>query len=74
MPKPSLKEPYRTLEGHMIETLKAGLAEWRPDLSGPESYSDWQGAVRGLLKMYRIERLPIGLSNDALVGGDDDKA
>lgn len=61
MPKPTLKEPMYTLEGHMIQTLVAGLHEWRPDLDTPESYSDWQACVRGLLKMYEIKRRPIAI-------------
>lgn len=61
MPKASLKEPFRTLESQIIETLIAGHKEWRPDLSYPESHSDMQGAVRGLLRMFKVERLPIAI-------------
>lgn len=74
MPKPSLKPEFRSLEHDMIATLKAGLAEWRPDLSGPESTSDWQGAVRGLLKMYVVERRPIGLSDRDIVDPEEYKS
>lgn len=59
MPKRSLKQPFRALEGDIIETLIAGHKEWRPDLSYPESWSDMQAAVRGLLRMYEVKRLPL---------------
>ena len=61
MPKPILKEPLRTQTGEMIETMLAGLHEWRPDLKYPESHSDMQGCVRALLRMYKIERRPISI-------------
>ncbi len=61
MPKPCLKQPLRQLESDVIETLIAGHHEWRPDLASPESYSDWQGAFRGLLRMYEIKRRPLPL-------------
>lgn len=59
MAKQKLAEPLNTLEHEIIETLLAGHKEWRPDLQYPESYSDMQGAVRGLLKMFDVKRLPI---------------
>jgi hypothetical protein len=59
MPKRRLKEPERTLEIQIIETLIAGHKEWRPDLSFPESQSDMQGAVRGLLRMFEVKRRPL---------------
>jgi len=59
MPKCDLKEPFRTLEDQIIKTLVAGHKEWRPDLDYPESYSDMQGAVRGLLRMFDVQRLPV---------------
>jgi hypothetical protein len=59
MPKPTLAEPFHTLEHQIIETLLAGHHEWRPDLSYPESHSDMSGAVRGLLRMFDVKRLPI---------------
>lgn len=61
MPKPSLREPYNTLENEMIDTMTAGLHEWRPDLNYPESFSDWQAAVRGLMRMFAIERRPLAM-------------
>jgi hypothetical protein len=56
MPKPSLKEPWNQLEIDIIKTLLAGHKEWRPDLAYPESHSDMQGAVRGLLRMFDVTR------------------
>lgn len=50
-----------TLESDIIETLLAGHKEWRPDLEYPESYSDMQGAVRGLLRMFEVKRRPIAV-------------
>ena len=61
MPKPTLKEPLAQQENDMINTMIAGLHEWRPDLDYPESYSDCQACIRGLLRMYRIERRPIAI-------------
>lgn len=59
MAKLSLTPELAILEQHIIETLIAGLHEWRPDLNGPISYSDWQGCVRGLLTMYDVKRLAL---------------
>lgn len=59
MAKRSLKAPLNQLEHDIIETLVAGHKEWRPDLSYPESYSDMQGAVRGLLRMFEVKRRPL---------------
>lgn len=59
MPKPFLVNDDAKLESDLIETLLAGLHEWRSDLAYPESHSDMQGAVRGLMKMYEIKRLPL---------------
>ena len=59
MPKNTLSEPFNTLESEIINTLLAGHHEWRPDLAYPESYSDMQGAVRGLLRMFDVKRLPV---------------
>ena len=58
MPKPSLAEPNRMLEGQIISTLHAGLKRWRPDLNYPESYSDMQACVRGLLRTFEISLRP----------------
>jgi hypothetical protein len=59
MAKRRLKEPTRQLEADIIETLIAGHKEWRPDLAYPESHSDMQGAVRGLLRMFEVRRRPL---------------
>lgn len=67
MPKPSLRPEYAYLEREVIETLLAGHHMWRPDLPYPESHSDMQGAVRGLLLMFKVERRPIALSMEDLV-------
>ena len=59
MPKPHLKAEYAKLENDIIETFIAGHKEWRPDLSYPESHSDMQGGVRGLLRRFDIKQRPI---------------
>lgn len=61
MPKPKLKEPYRSLEFDIMDTMKAGLRQWRPDLDNPESASDWQACIRGLLTMYEVRRRPLAI-------------
>jgi len=62
MPKPSLAEPYETLVSQIIETLLAGHHRWRPDLRYPESHSDMDGAVRGLLEMFEVKRRPLAIT------------
>lgn len=62
MPKPRLKEPYNTLEGEMLNTMRAGLREWRPDLDYPQSTSDMQGCIRGLFQMFDIKRRALPLN------------
>jgi hypothetical protein len=59
MPKSRLRPTLDQLESDIIETLLAGHHEWRPDLPYPESHSDMQGAVRGLLRMFKVERRPL---------------
>ena len=63
MSKRQLSPEFELLESQIIETLIAGHKEWRPDLAYPESTSDMQGAVRGLLKMFEVKRraLPFDL-------------
>lgn len=56
MAKRSLKPELAILEADIIETLIAGHKQWRPDLDYPESHSDMQGAVRGLLQMFDVKR------------------
>jgi hypothetical protein len=63
MPKPILKEPARTLEMNIIQTLLDGLHRWRPDLHYPESHSDMQAAVRELMALYDITEKPKPLSD-----------
>lgn len=62
MPKPPLKREFAELERPLIETMIAGLHVWRSDLSYPESHSDMQACVRGVLRMFRVERRPLGLA------------
>jgi hypothetical protein len=59
MPKPPLKPEFKQLESDIIATLIAGHKQWRPDLNYPESHSDMQGAVRGLLQMFDVQRRPL---------------
>jgi hypothetical protein len=61
MAKAILSPDLHRLEADIIETLIAGHKQWRPDLAYPESHSDMQGAVRALLRMYKIERRPIAV-------------
>jgi hypothetical protein len=56
MAKRSLKPELAVLEAAIIETMIAGHKQWRPDLDYPQSYSDMQGAVRGLLQMFDVKR------------------
>lgn len=59
MSKSKLKEPYQTIENEVIQALLAGHHRWRPDLEFPESWSDMQAAVRGLLREYEVSRRPL---------------
>lgn len=61
MAKAPLVPHLKILEADLIETLTAGLHQYRPDLSYPESYSDMQAAVRAMLTMYEVKRRPIAL-------------
>lgn len=61
MPKPPLRDPYRMLAHEIIETMIAGHKRYRPDLAYPESHSDMQGAVEGLLMMFDVKRRPIAI-------------
>jgi hypothetical protein len=58
MPKPPLREPFKTLETKLIQTLLDGLHEWRPDLSYPESHSDMDACVRRLMRTYILLERP----------------
>lgn len=59
MAKPGLSVELAQLEADIIETLIAGHKSYRPDLPFPESYSDMQGAVRGLLQMFEVKCRPL---------------
>ncbi len=59
MPKPFLHRDDSRLESEVIDTMLAGLKQWRPDLSYPESHSDMQGCVRALLSVFKVERRPL---------------
>lgn len=61
MSKAPLTPHLATLEGDLIETLLAGLRQWRPDLDYPQSHSDMQSSVRAMLTMYEVKRRPIAL-------------
>lgn len=66
MPKARLQAPYDQLETDLIETMLAGHKQWRPDLAYPQSHSDMQGCVRGLLRMYEVKRRPLALDRGEL--------
>lgn len=59
MPKPTLKDEAARLESEAIETMFAGLKQWRPDLDYPQSHSDMQACFRALLVCYEIKRRPL---------------
>lgn len=59
VPKPTLVTEDARLESDAIETMLAGLKEWRPDLDYPESHSDMQACFRALLCVYEIKRRPL---------------
>lgn len=61
MSKTRLNEEMSKLESDIIETLIAGHHQWRADLAYPQSHSDMQGAVRGLLTMFEVKRRPIAV-------------
>lgn len=56
MPKPPLYSEESQLEHDLMETMIAGLKEWRPDLDYPESMSDLSGCVRAVMRMFDIKR------------------
>ncbi len=59
MPKPFLIHEQSRLESDLIDTALAGLKQWRPDLSYPESHSDMQACIRGIIQMFEIKRRPL---------------
>lgn len=56
MPKPSLIPEQSILESQIIDTMIAGLHNWRSDLTYPQSHSDMQACVRGVMSMFEIKR------------------
>jgi hypothetical protein len=68
MPKPTLIAEQSLLEQQIIETLQAGLKQWRPNLSYPESYSDMQACVRGLIIAFDVKRRPLPSSLKLVCG------
>ena len=73
MPKPLLSDKYSALESALMETFKAGLHEWRPDLDYPQSASDMSGGMRALIRMFEIKRRPIALDREAILHEDKNK-
>ena len=61
MPKPNLKPKFAKLVGEITDTLIESHKRWRPDLPYPQSHSDMDGAVRGLLQMFEVKRRAIPL-------------
>ena len=52
----TLAEPYQTLLHQIIETMLEGNGG-----KYPESHSDMNYCVRGLLKMYAVNRRPLAI-------------
>ena len=59
MAKPTLAEPFHTLEGELLETFMAGHKSYRPDLSYPQSHSDVIAGIRAIMTMFEIKRSPL---------------
>lgn len=59
MSKPQLFGDQNILERQIIETMVAGLQQWRPDLTYPASHSDLMACARGIMQMFDLERLPL---------------
>lgn len=55
MPHPALYGPDDSLEHSIINTMMDSFHRFRPDLLYPQSTSDMQAAVRGLLQMFKVE-------------------
>jgi hypothetical protein len=55
MAKPFLREPFATVASDLMETMIAGLHEWRPDLSYPQSHSDLRGCIDAVLRKYEVK-------------------
>jgi len=54
MPNPPLREPFATLSRDLLAAMVAGLHDWRPDLNYPESHSDMQACVLGILSRFEL--------------------
>lgn len=67
MAKPRLKPEFEQVCDDLIVTMLAGLKQWRPDLSYPESYSDMKGCVMAAIQMFEIKRRPIALGYKELI-------
>ena len=59
MPKPTLIPDQHLLELELIDTMLAGLHNWRPDLSYPQSHSDMMGCARAIMVMFDVKRSPL---------------
>jgi hypothetical protein len=66
MPKPHLREPYATLASDLMETMIAGLHEWRSDLSYPESHSDLRGCIDAVLRKFDVKLRPVPLDRSEI--------
>lgn len=66
MAKASLREPFATLESDLIETMRAGLQEYRRDLDFPESNSDMAGCIRAVLRKYDVKLRPVPLDRNEI--------
>lgn len=73
MSKPTLIKEQEILEREIIATLIAGLKEWRSDLDYPQSFSDMQACVRGLMRMFDVKRanltIPLKIQCEECKGG-----
>lgn len=59
MPKARLNEKFSALEHDMISSALASFKQFRPDLEYPESHSDMEAAIRGILIMFDVTRRPL---------------
>jgi hypothetical protein len=54
MPKARLSPEFERKERKMIEVALEEFHRWRPDLYYPESHSDMEAAIRGILKHFDV--------------------
>jgi hypothetical protein len=59
--KPRLEQPYAILVGQVVDTMLAGLKEWRPDLDYPEAHSDMVGCAYALIRRFDIKQRPLDI-------------